>query len=278
MTSAAGLDRGLLVAGDHVLVRAEGFTFVNEVRRRLFARLDQAVTDQRAGQMRRLLVRVNAIASHDRTEAEDGIVARATGYFNSLDHPTRKAMEEAASAERAATETVGRVRGLLRILRRYDAYSHETRSRVEELLRAAAAAEDRLTAGQTREVALWKKRFDDGAPLPPSPLHKQVARRHWIQRTCPHCHAGLGKDCVLAEGTRAGKVRQFPHDERLQPIVDERKARQTATPRPWRVYDLTCPDCGVGYNSPCESPAGPHRTRVELAKEYSRQHKPPPTK
>ncbi len=108
------------------------------------------------------------------------------------------------------------------------------------------------------------------------PLHRQVARRYWIQRSCPRCHADQGKDCVLADGPDAGEVRNVPHDERLQPIVDERKAKQQQIPRPWRVYEVTCPDCGQGYNSRCESPAGPHRSRVERAKEYTRLRKAPP--
>ncbi|MFC7266747.1 hypothetical protein [Streptomyces lutosisoli] len=73
-------------------------------------------------------------------------------------------------------------------------------------------------------------------------------------------------------------MREFPHDERLQPIVDERKAKQKAMLRPWRVYEVTCPDCGRVYNSPCVSPAGPHLSRVELAKEFARLRKPLPRK
>ncbi|WP_406723586.1 hypothetical protein WJ438_01305 [Streptomyces sp. GD-15H] len=30
------------------------------------------------------------------------------------------------------------------------------------------------------------------------------------------------------------------------------------------VYEVLCPDCGRGYSSPCASPSGPHRSRVEL--------------
>ena len=81
---------------------------------------------------------------------------------------------------------------------------------------------------------------------------------------------------MLVEGTDTGKRRQHPHDERLQPILDEWKAKQKQTPRAWRVYEVTCPDCGKGYDAPCESPAGPHRSRVELAKENTRLRKPLP--
>ncbi|MBC2907697.1 hypothetical protein H4N64_40575 [Streptomyces sp. PSKA01] len=247
-----------------------------EVRRKLFARLEEAVAERRAGRVRRLLIRVNAAASHDRTEAEGAIVARASDYFDALDCDTRQAVEAEAATERAAAEAAGRVRTLLKGLRRHDAYAHELRDQVKELLQAATLAGDHVTAGQARDVALWKERFASSRSLPPYPLYSRVARRYWIARSCPRCHAEQGKDCVLVEGTDAGKIRKHPHDERLQPILDERKAKQKQTPRAWRVYEVTCPDCGKGYNSPCQSPAGPHRSRVELAKEYSRLGKLPP--
>ncbi|MFJ9968593.1 zinc finger domain-containing protein [Streptomyces avermitilis] len=199
------------------------------VRRRLFARLDQAVADQRAGQVRRLLVRVNATASHDRTEAEDAIVERAIDYFAGLDNLTQEAVEAEAAAERATAEAAARVRTLLKGLRRYDAYMNDLHPQVEALIRSAAAAGDRLTAGQARDIATWKTRAADGVRLTPIP---RVARRYWIERSCPRCHAAQGKDCILAEGTDAGKVRKSPHDERLQPIVDERKAQQAARSQP----------------------------------------------
>ncbi|MEU0344163.1 MULTISPECIES: hypothetical protein [Streptomyces] len=245
-----------------------------EARHDLFARLDQAATEEDAKQVRDLLILVNATAAADRTEAEDAIVEKATEFFAGLAHAAHEQIEAEAAAERAAGEAAARVRSTLKSLRRHDAYTYDLRPQVEILLRSAAASGDRLTARQAAEVDVWKKRAADG--VPPRPLYKQVARRYWIQRSCPRCQAGKGKDCVFAEGTNAGTVREFPHDERLQPIVDERKAREKAIPRPWRVYDITCPDCGRGYNAPCKSPSGPHRSRVELAKEYTRLRKPPP--
>jgi hypothetical protein len=59
---------------------------------------------------------------------------------------------------------------------------------------------------------------------PQEQLH--VARRYWIQRGCPRCNAEQGKDCVLVEGPSSGKPRKDGHVERLQLIVDERKASQ----------------------------------------------------
>lgn len=101
--------------------------------------------------------------------------------------------------------------------------------------------------------------------LPPFP---RVARRYWIERSCPRCHAAQGKDCVLAEGTDAGKVRKSPRDERLQPIVDERKAQQAARTQPEgkhskpgqllheqvaRRYWIkrSCPRCQAGAGNNC---------------------------
>ncbi|MEU5032268.1 hypothetical protein [Streptomyces milbemycinicus] len=72
-----------------------------------------------------LLILVNATAAHDRTEAEDGIVKGATGYFVGLDHATQKLLEAEAAAERAVVEAASRVRTILRSLRRYDAYTYE---------------------------------------------------------------------------------------------------------------------------------------------------------
>ncbi len=247
-----------------------------EVRHRLFARLDQAVTDQSAGKVRKLLVRVNATASHDRTQAEDAIVAKATDYFAGLDNLTQEAVDAEAAAERTAAEAAGRVRTILKGLRRHDAYSHDLRDQVQTLIRSAAAAGDRLPAGQARDVDVWKKRAADGARLPQVPLHRQVGRRQWFDRSCPRCHADQGEHCVLAEGSDGGNMRDFPHDERLQPIVDERKAKQKAMPRHWRVYEVTCPDCGQGPDARCKIPRGPHRSRAEKAKEFTRLRKSRP--
>ncbi|MEV8435075.1 zinc finger domain-containing protein [Streptomyces chartreusis] len=249
------------------------------IRRRLFARLEKAVSDQRPGQVRRLLIRVNLTASEDRTDTEDAIVERATDYFAGLDNRTQEAVAAEAATEQEAAQAASRVRTLLKNLRRHDAYAHDLRSQVEDLVRAAALAGDRVSTRQAQDVATWKQRAADGAQLPSTPLYKLVGRQYWKKQNCPRCHAGPGKPCVLAEGTDAGKVRPFPHDERVQPILDERKARQAnpkAVPRPWRVYEVACPDCDQGPESRCKSPGGPHRARVEKAKEYTRWQKARP--
>lgn len=254
-----------------------------EVRRDLFARLDQAVTAQNPKQVRELLIRVNATAAHDRNDAEDSIVNRADGYFAGLGHATHARMTAEAAAQRAAADAVGHVRNILKDLRR-DNYTYDLRSQVEVLIRYADIAGDRLTARQAREIAIWKKRAGLSSPVGQSdggggqqpkrrkPLHKQVARRHWIKRSCPRCHASEGKDCVIDDGTGNSEVRHVPHDERLQPIVDERVAGQRQSPRRWRVYEVTCPDCGKAPGARCASPSGGvHRSRVELARENTRK-------
>lgn len=86
-------------------------------------------------------------------------------------------------------------------------------------MRSAALAGELLTRGEARRVEVWKKRAALG---PQEQLH--VARRQWIKRSCPRCHAEQGKDCVLVEGPSSGKPRKSGHSERLQLIVDERKA------------------------------------------------------
>ncbi|MER5347324.1 hypothetical protein ABT030_45005 [Streptomyces mirabilis] len=128
---------------------------------------------------------------------------------------------------------------LLKGLRRHDAYAYELRDQVKELLGAAALAGEHVVAGQAGDVALWEERFAASRSLPPYPMHSRVGRRYWIARSCPRCHAEQGKVCVLVEATDTGEKRKYPHDERVQLILD-----------------------GRGYNAPCESPAGPHRSRV----------------
>ncbi|MFE4256278.1 hypothetical protein ACFRU3_44035 [Streptomyces sp. NPDC056910] len=193
----------------------------NEARRRLFDNLKKAVAEQRPGRVRRLLLRVNGTAAEDRTEAEAVVYERATKYFESLDDLTRDAVEAEAATEKEARKAAARVRSALQGLRRYDAYTSDLRPQVEGLLRSATLAGELLKPGEARRVEVWKNRVAEG---PQAPLH--VARRYWIQRGCPRCHADQGVNCVLVEEPDSGKVRKDPHNERLQLIVDERKAEQ----------------------------------------------------
>ncbi|WP_262505806.1 hypothetical protein [Streptomyces sp. TRM68367] len=193
----------------------------DEERRKLFDNLKKAVAEHTPGRVRRLLIRVNATASEDRTDAESAVYERATTYFESLDDLTRDAVEAEADTEKEAHKAAARVRSTLQRLRGYDAYPPDLIPRVGELVRSAALAGELLTRGEARRVEVWKKRAARG---PQEQL--RVARRYWIQRSCPRCNAEQGKDCVLVEGPNSGKPRKDGHNERLQLELDERKAAQ----------------------------------------------------
>ncbi|MFF4291711.1 hypothetical protein ACFY0R_41535, partial [Streptomyces sp. NPDC001633] len=249
-----------------------------EVRRSLFADLDAAVATGHTQQVRALLTRVNATASHDRTEEENRVVGAAADHV--------------ASVASAAAE---RVHALLEDLRRLprDVAAYLLRPRVQQLIQAAAEAGG-LGPRQEAQIAAWKARAGLNKPAPVQTaaprasveqprrrpqLHKQVARRHWMKTSCPRCRVGSGQECVVDDGSRSRQVRHVPHDERLQPIIDERRERQRNQPKPpppWRVYEVTCPDCGQGADARCTTPGGPHRSRVERAKEFTRLRKPRP--
>ncbi|MGW5866518.1 zinc finger domain-containing protein [Streptomyces sp. NPDC055239] len=193
----------------------------NVERRKLFDNLKRAVAERKPGRVRRLLIRVNATAAEDRTEAESAVYERAIKYFESLNDLTRDAVEAEADTEKEARKAAARVRSALHRLRGYDTYTFDLRPQVEELLRSAASAGELLKGGEARRVEVWKKR----AALGPQE-QLRVARRYWIQRSCPRCDAEQGKDCALVEGPSSGKPRKSGHHERLQLIVDERKVAQ----------------------------------------------------
>ncbi|MER5584787.1 hypothetical protein ABT090_24545 [Streptomyces asoensis] len=243
-------------------------------RQQVFESLDRAVSEHRTAKVRKLLLRVEAAASENRTEAQGAIVVRAAEYVASPDFARHQRLERKARQEREGLAAARGVGTILTRLRRYDAYAYALRDQVTRLLQLAATAGDHLTADKTQEVEIWQKRAAEYR----APLHKQVARRDWNTSRCPRCHAGAGKPCVLAEGTDAGQTRPFPHDERLQPRVDGQKATQraaqTGTSAKWSAYEVTCPDCRRGCNAPCDSPGGFHQSRVERAAEYTRIDKP----
>ncbi|ONK09296.1 hypothetical protein STBA_71510 [Streptomyces sp. MP131-18] len=249
-----------------------------EVRRDLFSRLADAVAGGQTKEARVLLIRVNATASHDRTEEEDDIVGTAADYLDAV-----------ASA---AADRVKALLSDLRRRRRFDMSATELRLLVQEIIQAAAQAGELLGTYEKSQIAAWTARMGLGTPTPTSarapaasapagrrtqrrPLHAQVARRHWYKSSCPRCQAGKGENCVIDDEARTGEVRNVPHNERLQLIVDERKAQQKRT-RPWRVYEVTCPDCGQGDGERCRTPGGPHRSRVERAKTFTQLKKPRP--
>ncbi|MFB7852429.1 hypothetical protein ACFC34_36190 [Streptomyces sp. NPDC056053] len=250
-----------------------------EVRRSLLADLDAAVAAGHTPRVRTLLTHVNMTAIPDRTEEEIRVVGAAASHVASV-----------------ASVAAEHVHALLEDLRRLprNLAADRLRPQVQQLIQAAAEAGRLLGPRQEIQIATWKARADLNKPAPAqtaaprSPverphqrlqLHKQVARRHWMKTSCPRCRAGSGQECVVDNGSHPRQVRHVPHDERLQPIIDERRERQRNQPKPpppWRVYEVTCPDCGQGADARCTTTGGPHRSRVERAKEFTRLRKPRP--
>ncbi|TDC68283.1 hypothetical protein E1283_27630 [Streptomyces hainanensis] len=244
-----------------------------EVRRDHFARLKTAVAGGNTKDVRALLARINATDSSSWTEREHEIASAAADYLEAI--------------TTAATERVKSLLADIRWRRRGGASAAELRPLMAEVVQAAAHAGE-LGSYDTSQISAWKTRLGLNAapvwrqiPSPstspkrkpqPRPLHTQVAQRYWIKRNCPRCQAQKGEKCVNDEGTGTGEVRRAPHDERVQPIIDERKVQQERN-RPWRVYEVTCDDCGQGADSRCDTSGGPHRSRVDRAKEYTRLRK-----
>lgn len=77
-------------------------------------------------------------------------------------------------------------------------------------------------------------------------------------------------------GIHETAVRTKFNEPHQQPAAPAPAPARNVVERPWLAFEVTCPDCGSGYNTPCKSPAGPHRARFELAKEYTRRGKPHP--
>jgi hypothetical protein len=141
-----------------------------DVRRELFARLDEAVTAQNAQQARVLLARANATAAHDRTE-DEGRIAGAAADFMAAQSRVKEAadaervMEEAEEkmaelTARAAFETVRRVLRNLRHRPRRHMSRATLHSQVQLLVEEAAKAGTYVTASQRQEIDRWVKRAE----------------------------------------------------------------------------------------------------------------------
>lgn len=262
-----------------------------QVRRELFSRLEDALASSNTQQVRRLLARVNATASHDRTATEITIVDGAAGYLAEQQQAYAEQLQAEAAAKLAeqqdarARRAADRVRTLLATLqRRGDTGAPKVmRKLVRELLHAATDAGDRVDADQQEQIAVWKTRADIGRPptqtarpapalgAPQAVRHQQVARRHWIKKDCPRCGAAAGKNCVTNARTGTGAVSKSPHYERIEPILADRQAKADRRRRAPGAYDIACPDCGRPPGARCTSPSGGvHRSRVERAREASR--------
>ncbi|MGW7646411.1 hypothetical protein [Streptomyces bobili] len=149
-----------------------------DVRRELFARLDEAVTAQNARQARQLLARASATAAHDRTRTRTGSwVLRPTSWAR------RVRVQEAADAERAmeqadrrtaeltaraAAATVDRVLGDLCHRPRRN-MSKVTLREVQVLVDEAAKAGRYVTASQRQEIDRWVKRAERARSTPTAP-------------------------------------------------------------------------------------------------------------
>ncbi|MFB7745363.1 hypothetical protein [Streptomyces sp. NPDC056132] len=259
-----------------------------EARRELFSRLEQAVTAHHHQAARQLLVRVNATASHHRTEAETHLVAAAARW---LDDVERQQQAEAATlqaeqAESWAREEAEHVKVLLAALegRRADPPFETLRRIMKELESAAAAAGDRLDPGQRQQIEEWRTRTARArpqgrasrrAPVPTPqaqrakgklPLYERVSRGAWLTQPCPRCSAKKGKSCLNDDGIGDGPRRQLPHDERLRLIIGEPAPQPERPPRPRstrRLTDVACPVCKARPGVRCNTPDGhPHQTRI----------------
>ncbi|MFJ5680254.1 hypothetical protein [Streptomyces sp. NPDC093097] len=146
-----------------------------DVRRELFARLDEAATARNTQHTRELLVRANATAAHERTEAEERIVGAAADFL-----AARTQEEKALDAERdsemaaekmaaltalAASQTVRRILRDLRRLPRRHMSKATLHSQVRLLVDAAAEAGKHITPFQAQEIARWKSRAGLGQPV-----------------------------------------------------------------------------------------------------------------
>ncbi|MGY3056811.1 hypothetical protein ACVWZD_001056 [Streptomyces sp. TE3672] len=230
-------------------------------RRELFASLEQAVAEKRAGKVKKLLRHAKTAAEDACSEEESCVIDAADVCLTAI---------AAARSERLNT--------LLDDLDQLppDPDPDVLRIKVRELLRAASEAGS-IGPHRQAKVKAWRERVRHTAgPLQPGQgkrlpqLHRQVTRKRWLERRCPRCGANSGQQCAV--DTMPGEMRRVPHDERLKPIIDERREQQRSR-RPWRVYEVTCPDCGQEPEQRCITLGGPHYSRVELAKEYTRLKK-----
>ncbi|MFE5797139.1 hypothetical protein ACFQ8C_31810 [Streptomyces sp. NPDC056503] len=266
-------------------------------RQELFRELERAIAGKEVGQVRPLLVRANAIASHDRTEAETVVVNAAA---ECLDDYVRQRKAEvaavrAAQEEEQARDEADRVKMLLAALgsRGIEQPQRAMHEMVKDLVCAAAGAGAYVDAQQREQIELWKRRADGAGALAQiarqkrasaparvarpkriSRLYEQVGRRSWFKEPCPRCQAPKGRHCFNDDDSGGRDRRPLPHEERLELIISTRNARpqqttqrspsQPQSPSPvWRVMDVSCPECDAEPGSKCTTPDGrPHQRRM----------------
>jgi len=213
------------------------------VRQELFSDLEEALAARDTVQVRRLLARVNTVASHKRTADEITIADVAAAYVADQQQAYVQRLRAHAEAQRAEQEeararrAAGRVQSLLATLQqRGDKGAPKTtRKLVRELVHAASDAGDHIDAGQQEQINAWKTRAEVDKPpaqtarpatslgAPQATRHQHVARRYWIKKRCPRCKAVAGRYCVTDVQTNA--VSTIPHYERIAPILAQRQAK-----------------------------------------------------
>ncbi|MFJ4917630.1 hypothetical protein [Streptomyces sp. NPDC088726] len=235
-------------------------------RRELFASLGRAVADRSHRKARRLLTLATAAVKDDISESENPVITEATDYLAAVAADRREHLHAILT-------------GLNRLPRFMDPDLFY--AKVHELLQAAREV-DTIGPQHQAQIDAWRKR----ASVPSQGqqrrargsgkghLYRGVASKDRMKGSCPRCGAGNGRPCFA--DTTADEAQGVPHDERMRPVIEERKERQRAQ-RPWQVYEVTCPDCGQGVKAQCVTSRGPHRSRVELANELTRRREPHPT-
>lgn len=262
-----------------------------QVRRKLFSQLEEALAERDVLQVRQLLARVNATASHDRTADENAIADVAASYLAEQQRVYAEQLQAEAAAKLAQRQdarerrAADRVQTLLATLERRGADQplKTMRKLVRELMHATSDAGDGVDADQQEQIGVWKTRAEIGRPpaqtARPAPAsaaprptrHEQVARRFWIKKNCPRCQAVAGKNCVVNAHTGTGTASKIPHYERIERILAERRAKAERRRQAPGAYDIACPDCGRPPGERCASPSGGvHRARVERAREAGR--------
>ncbi|MEE1812822.1 hypothetical protein [Streptomyces sp. BE133] len=150
------------------------------------------MADENVQEARGLLARVNAVAAHDRTDAENQTAGAAAGFLAALvreqEEAARKLNAEAEAEEEArrrkawrGAEAVQRVRATLRTLRRQGRSMSQAdkRRRVEQLVEMAAMAGDQLPSREANQVEAWKARVErERAAVPERaiPVQKQIGQ------------------------------------------------------------------------------------------------------
>ncbi|MFC9431371.1 hypothetical protein [Streptomyces sp. NPDC056987] len=164
-------------------------------RQQLFASLERAVADQHHGKVRRLLQLAKAATKDDSSESVNHVITAATDYLTTV-----------ATARKKHLNT------LLDDLDGSPQYMDPDLfyAKVLELLHAARTV-DAISPQRRAQVEAWRKR--SGVPAGPD-------------QGCPRCGAGNWLPCLV--DTTADEVQGVPHDERMRPIIEERKERQRA--------------------------------------------------